>query len=154
MFGGGVDTRTVIHVLKIPIGFRVEVRDFYSGLPNYNQKHRQSSEQPGVHWRIIDQVLRPPTRVDVPNPVRASHQSPINFKLSPETLSPDGSLIYGLKGELEQGAHLKPRSVCCVTELCSRADRRGHPCRQKALMRCANGQGERAKALSGRRDYV
>ena len=35
-FGGGVDTRTVIHVLKIPIGFRLEVRDFYSGLPNYN----------------------------------------------------------------------------------------------------------------------
>ena len=38
LFGGGVDTRTVIRVLKIPIGFRVEVRDFYSGLPNYNQK--------------------------------------------------------------------------------------------------------------------
>jgi hypothetical protein len=38
VFGGGVDTRTVVHVLKIPIGFRIEVRDFYSGLPNYNQK--------------------------------------------------------------------------------------------------------------------
>jgi hypothetical protein len=38
VFGGGVDTRTVIRVLKIPIGFRIEVRDFYSGLPNYNQK--------------------------------------------------------------------------------------------------------------------
>jgi hypothetical protein len=38
VFGGGVDTRPVIHVLKIPIGFRIEVRDFYSGLPNYNQK--------------------------------------------------------------------------------------------------------------------
>jgi hypothetical protein len=38
VFGGGVDTRTLFHVLKIPIGFRVEVRDFYSGLPNYNQK--------------------------------------------------------------------------------------------------------------------
>lgn len=38
VFGGGVDTRTLVHVLKIPIGFRVEVRDFYSGLPNYNQK--------------------------------------------------------------------------------------------------------------------
>jgi hypothetical protein len=38
VFGGGIDTRTVIHVLKIPIGFRIEVRDFYSGLPNYNQK--------------------------------------------------------------------------------------------------------------------
>jgi hypothetical protein len=38
VFGGGVDTRPVVRVLKIPIGFRVEVRDFYSGLPNYNQK--------------------------------------------------------------------------------------------------------------------
>jgi hypothetical protein len=38
VFGGGVDTRTVIRVLKIPVGFRVEVRDFYSGPPNYNQK--------------------------------------------------------------------------------------------------------------------
>jgi hypothetical protein len=38
VFGGGIDTRTVVHVLRIPIGFRIEVRDFYSGLPNYNQK--------------------------------------------------------------------------------------------------------------------
>jgi hypothetical protein len=38
VFGGGVDTRTVVRVFKIPIGFRIEVRDFYSGLPNYNQK--------------------------------------------------------------------------------------------------------------------
>jgi hypothetical protein len=38
VFGGGIDTRTVVRVLKIPIGFRIEVRDFYSGLPNYNQK--------------------------------------------------------------------------------------------------------------------
>src|SRR6266849_10771629 len=38
VFGGGVDTRTVIRVFKIPIGFRIEVRDFYSGLPNYNLK--------------------------------------------------------------------------------------------------------------------
>ena len=37
-FGGGIDTRTVVHFLRIPIGFRVEVRDFYSGQPNYNQK--------------------------------------------------------------------------------------------------------------------
>ncbi len=36
VFGGGVDTRTVVHVLRIPIGFRFEVRDFYSGQPNYN----------------------------------------------------------------------------------------------------------------------
>jgi len=38
MFGGGVDTRAVLHVIKIPIAFRVEVRDFYSGLPNYSLK--------------------------------------------------------------------------------------------------------------------
>ena len=38
MFGGGVDTRTVLHIFKVPLGFRVEVRDFYSGLPNYNLK--------------------------------------------------------------------------------------------------------------------
>jgi hypothetical protein len=38
VFGGGIDTRTVVHVLRIPIGFRIELRDFYSGLPNYNQK--------------------------------------------------------------------------------------------------------------------
>lgn len=36
VFGGGLDTRTVLRVLKIPIGFRVEVRDFYSGVPNYS----------------------------------------------------------------------------------------------------------------------
>ena len=36
VFGGGLDTRTVLHVFKIPIGFRFEVRDFYSGQPNYN----------------------------------------------------------------------------------------------------------------------
>ena len=36
-FGAGIDTRSVIHVLKIPIGFRFEVRDFYSGVPNYNR---------------------------------------------------------------------------------------------------------------------
>jgi hypothetical protein len=35
--GGGVDTRPVIRVLGIPIGARFEVRDFYSGQPNYNQ---------------------------------------------------------------------------------------------------------------------
>ncbi len=37
-FGAGLDTRSVVRVLRIPIGFRLEVRDFYSGLPNYNQK--------------------------------------------------------------------------------------------------------------------
>lgn len=36
-FGGGIDTRALVHLWKFPIGFRVEVRDFYSGSPNYNQ---------------------------------------------------------------------------------------------------------------------
>ena len=36
-FGAGVDTRPVIRVLGIPIGARLEMRDFYSGVPNYNQ---------------------------------------------------------------------------------------------------------------------
>jgi hypothetical protein len=35
-FGGGMDFRTPIKVL-FPIGLRVEIRDFYSGKPNYNQ---------------------------------------------------------------------------------------------------------------------
>jgi len=37
-FGAGIDTRSVVRVLRIPIGFRLEVRDFYSGLPNYNRQ--------------------------------------------------------------------------------------------------------------------
>jgi hypothetical protein len=36
-FGAGIDTRSVVRLLRIPIGFRFEVRDFYSGLPNYNR---------------------------------------------------------------------------------------------------------------------
>jgi hypothetical protein len=35
-FGGGIDTRTVHRIWKIPVGFRLEVRDFYAGQPNYN----------------------------------------------------------------------------------------------------------------------
>lgn len=35
-FGGGIDTASVLRVWKIPIGFRLEVRDFYTGQPNYN----------------------------------------------------------------------------------------------------------------------
>jgi hypothetical protein len=35
-FGGGVDTGTVHRLWKIPLGFRLEVRDFYAGRPNYN----------------------------------------------------------------------------------------------------------------------
>lgn len=36
-FGGGVDTKPLVHLVGIPIGARLEVRDFYSGQPNYNQ---------------------------------------------------------------------------------------------------------------------
>lgn len=36
-FGGGIDTAPIIHLLRIPIGARFEVRDFYSGTPNFNQ---------------------------------------------------------------------------------------------------------------------
>jgi hypothetical protein len=35
-FGGGIDTAPIIHVFGIPIGARIEVRDFYSGTPNFN----------------------------------------------------------------------------------------------------------------------
>jgi hypothetical protein len=35
-FGGGVDTAPIVHVFRVPIGFRLEVRDFYSGTPNFN----------------------------------------------------------------------------------------------------------------------
>ena len=35
-FGGGIDTAPIIHVFRIPIGVRLEVRDFYSGTPNVN----------------------------------------------------------------------------------------------------------------------
>jgi hypothetical protein len=34
-FGGGLDTAPFIHLLGIPIGARLEIRDFYSGTPNY-----------------------------------------------------------------------------------------------------------------------
>ena len=37
-FGAGIDTRSVVHLLRIPIAFRFEVRDFYSGVPNYNRQ--------------------------------------------------------------------------------------------------------------------
>jgi hypothetical protein len=37
VYGGGIDTRTLFRVFRIPIGFRGEVRDFYSGSPNYGQ---------------------------------------------------------------------------------------------------------------------
>jgi hypothetical protein len=35
-FGGGIDTAPIVHVFRIPIGVRLEVRDFYSGTPNLN----------------------------------------------------------------------------------------------------------------------
>ena len=38
VFGGGIDSCTVLHVFRVPVGFRVEVRDFYSGSPDYNQQ--------------------------------------------------------------------------------------------------------------------
>ena len=37
VFGGGIDTHPLVRVFKFPIGLRVEVRDFYSGSPKYNQ---------------------------------------------------------------------------------------------------------------------
>jgi hypothetical protein len=40
VFGGGLDTPTVIRPLGVPVGFRVELRDFYSGSPNYGQRIR------------------------------------------------------------------------------------------------------------------
>jgi hypothetical protein len=36
-FGGGVDSKPLVHLLGIPIGARLEARDFYSGGPSYNQ---------------------------------------------------------------------------------------------------------------------
>jgi hypothetical protein len=36
VFGGGIDTGIVHRFWKIPVGFRLEVRDFYSGQANYN----------------------------------------------------------------------------------------------------------------------
>ena len=35
-FGGGIDTGAIHRFWKVPIGFRLEVRDFYAGTPNYN----------------------------------------------------------------------------------------------------------------------
>ena len=37
-FGAGIDTRSVVRLLRITIGFRFELRDFYSGVPNYNRQ--------------------------------------------------------------------------------------------------------------------
>ncbi len=37
-FGAGIDTHTLVRVLRIPLGFRLEVRDFYSGVPSYNRQ--------------------------------------------------------------------------------------------------------------------
>ena len=35
--GAGFDTQPVTHIAGFPIAFRVEARDFYSGVPNYGQ---------------------------------------------------------------------------------------------------------------------
>jgi hypothetical protein len=40
LFGGGADTQSVVQLLRIPIGFRAEVRDFYSGSPRFGQPVR------------------------------------------------------------------------------------------------------------------
>lgn len=37
-FGAGIDSHTLVRVLRIPLGFRLEVRDFYSGVPSYNRR--------------------------------------------------------------------------------------------------------------------
>jgi hypothetical protein len=37
-FGAGIDTHSVVRLLRIPIGFRFELRDFYSGVPNYDRQ--------------------------------------------------------------------------------------------------------------------
>ena len=47
-FGAGIDTRIVVRILRIPIGFRLEVRDFYSGSPNYNHKLTPACK---IMWR-------------------------------------------------------------------------------------------------------
>jgi len=58
---GGIDTRTVLGVVRIHIGFRVEVRAFYSGSPNYNQSVRASPlKQRGRYGRSAEQVLTRP----------------------------------------------------------------------------------------------
>jgi len=36
VFGGGIDTAPIVRILRIPIGIRLEVRDFYSGTPSFN----------------------------------------------------------------------------------------------------------------------
>ena len=52
-FGGGIDTKPLVHLKgvpvigKLPIGTRFEVRDFYSGQPNYGV-HSDSSFQNNI----------------------------------------------------------------------------------------------------------
>jgi hypothetical protein len=48
-FGGGVDSKSIVHLVGIPIGARLEVRDFYSGQPNYNQPIRGSLQNNVVY---------------------------------------------------------------------------------------------------------
>ena len=55
--GGGFDTKTVFHVLFIPIGFRAEVRDFYSGAPRFGVPITQDKQHTvaftgGLHLRF------------------------------------------------------------------------------------------------------
>jgi hypothetical protein len=78
------------------------------------------------------------------------------FELSPETILPDGNLTSGrlFSGEREQRARVRPRSVCCGTELCRLADRPNHLRRRRALMDFVNEQSKRAKTLAGKRECV
>ncbi len=56
--GAGIDTRTVVRVIKIPVGFRFEVRDFYSGFPNLQSENRcQPAKQRNVDGRPVAEVL-------------------------------------------------------------------------------------------------
>lgn len=49
VFGGGVDTRPLLHIHGIPLGSRIEVRDFYSGTPNYLLKPRSGLQNSVVY---------------------------------------------------------------------------------------------------------
>ena len=78
------------------------------------------------------------------------------FELSAETILPDGNLTSGrlFSGEREQRARVRPRSVCCGTELCRLADRPNHLRRRRALMDFVNEQSKRTKTLAGKRECV
>ncbi len=43
-FGAGIDTQPLVRVLRIPIAFRLEVGDFYTGAPSYNGAIKSDSQ--------------------------------------------------------------------------------------------------------------